>query len=271
MGAEQSLNEGKLDETLAQLQQEVRQNPADAKLRVFLFQLLAVTGQWERALNQLNVAGEMDSANLAMAQTYREAIRCEMLRAEVFAGKRSPLVFGDPEQWLALMIQALPLTVVGEHAKAAELRDRALEDAPATGGTIDDQPFQWLADADPRLGPILEAVVNGRYYWIPLHRIHRIELEAPTDLRDLVWTPAQFTWANGGEMVGLVPTRYPGTEASEDSALRMARRTDWRDLGDGTQIGLGQRLLATDSDDHALLDTRVIVLDTLATTEAGDG
>ena len=83
MSADQLLRDGKLDEALAALQQDVRAKPADAKLRVFLFQLLAVQGSWERALTQLNVAGEMDASNLAMVQTYREAIRCELLRAEM--------------------------------------------------------------------------------------------------------------------------------------------------------------------------------------------
>lgn len=61
-------------------QAEVRKAPADAKRRVFLFQLLAVMGDWDRALNQLNVAGELDSGTLAMVSTYREALRCEVLR-----------------------------------------------------------------------------------------------------------------------------------------------------------------------------------------------
>ena len=61
-----------------------------------------------------------------------------------------------------------------------------------------------------------------------------------TDLRDLVWTPAHFEWVNGGEIVGFVPTRYPGTEASEDDALRRAARTEWRDTGADTWAGLGQ-------------------------------
>ena len=40
-----------------QLQSEVRGSPADAKLRIFLAQLLMVTGDWDRAVNQLQVAG----------------------------------------------------------------------------------------------------------------------------------------------------------------------------------------------------------------------
>ncbi|MFZ1860706.1 MAG: tetratricopeptide repeat protein, partial [Candidatus Competibacter sp.] len=110
MQAEQSLREGRLQDALTELQAQVRKEPANPRYRIFLFQLLAVRGQWERALNQLNVVGEMDATSLPMVQTYREAIRCELLRAEVFAGRRSPLVFGDPEPWVALLLDALRLT-----------------------------------------------------------------------------------------------------------------------------------------------------------------
>jgi len=118
MSAEALLRDERLGEALADLQNQVRSDPSNASLRVFLFQLLSVMGQWERALTQLNVAGEMDAANLAMVQTYREALQCESLRSTVFAGERSPLIFGDPEKWMALAIEALSLTAQGEYGKA---------------------------------------------------------------------------------------------------------------------------------------------------------
>lgn len=68
----------------------IKARPADPKLRVFLFQLLAIEGQWERAVTQLSVIGGMDSLALPMAQAYREALRCELFRGEVFSGRRSP-------------------------------------------------------------------------------------------------------------------------------------------------------------------------------------
>lgn len=266
-----------LGETLAELQARVRQSPGDAKLRTFLFQLLAVLGQWDRALAQLGVAGELDPSALAMVQTYRAALEAEALRAEVFAGRRSPVVFGEPEPWVALVIEALKLTGEGKHAKAAGLRAEAFEQAPATAGRIvtsameaqGDQPpagerFAWIADADPRLGPVIEAVVLGRYWWIPFQRIRRMDLERPTDLRDLVWTAAHFEWANGGEGWGLVPTRYPGSEAAEDDALRLARRTDWREVDAETFFGLGQRMLATDAGEYPLLEAARVDLDPAA-------
>jgi type VI secretion system protein ImpE len=271
----ETLRDGKVDEALAELTQKVRTSPADPKLRVFLFQLLAVQGQWERALTQLNVAGEMDAATLPMVQTYREAIRCEVLRAEIFAGKRSPLVFGEPEPWIARLMQASKLVADGQFEQAASLRDEALEAAPATSGSIilrpstgapeaepsQPIPFEWLADADTRLGPLLEAIVNGRYYWMPLDRIRAIEVDPPADLRDVVWMPVSFTFANGGQSVGLIPTRYPGSERDADPLVRLARKTDWQEAGGGAFLGLGQRMLATDSAEFALMDVREIHLD----------
>ena len=85
----------------------------------------------------------------------------------------------------------------GQLAQARELRAKAFEAAPAISGTINEKPFEWLADADMRLGPILEAIVDGRYFWIPFQNIREIEIEKPQDLRDLVWTPAKFTWSSG--------------------------------------------------------------------------
>jgi type VI secretion system protein ImpE len=258
MSAEESVRAGRLEDALAELQAQVRKQPADPRLRVFLFQLLAVLGQWERALTQLKVASDMDPTTLAMAQTYQEALRCEMLRTEIFAGRRTPLLFGEPAEWMALLVQALALTAAEKFDEASALRERAFESAPVTPGRIDGQPFAWIADADSRLGPLLEAIVNGKYYWIPFSRLHELKFEKPSDLRDIAWTPANLTLENGGDAVALIPTRYAGTENSPDSRLIMARGTEWIERPGSTFIGVGQRLLATDQGEQGLMDVRVI-------------
>ena len=253
---EQALKDGNLEQALADIQQLVRKDPANAKHRIYLFQLFAVLGQWERALTQLNVLADMDAATLPMVQTYRETIRCETLRAEVFTGQKSPLIFGEPEPWMALLLESLRLTADQQHAYANDLRQQAFELAPGTSGSIDEAEFEWIADADSRLGPVLEVIVNGLYYWIPFNRISIIRITPPEDLRDLVWTPAHFTWANGGETVGFIPTRYSGSEHSDDSSIRLARKTEWTDLTDEYFTGLGQRVLSTNENDYALMDIR---------------
>lgn len=255
--AEQALRDGDPQQALKLLQDQVRSAPGDAKLRVFLFQLLCVLGQWDRALNQLNVAGEMDAGALAMVQTYREAIQCERLREQVFAGQKVPLLFGEPEPWVALLIEALLREGQGDAAAARKLRDQAFEQAPATPGQADGQAFEWLADADMRLGPVLEAIVNGKYYWVPMNRLSVVTIEAPEDLRDRVWMPAHLQFANGGEVVALLPTRYPGTSLA-DPLLALARKTDWAEPQPGFYVGQGQRMFTADFGDLALMDLRSI-------------
>jgi type VI secretion system protein ImpE len=268
MIAEEAIRAGELDGALADLQSRVKKDPADAKPRVFLFQLLALLGQWERAFTQLKVAGELDSANLAMVNTYREALQCEAFRVQVFAGERDPLLFGDPERWVALLVEALRLTAESRVEQSQALRAQAFDQAPVTAGTIDGEAFAWIADADQRLGPMLEAVVNGRYYWVPFKNIRTLVLEAPVDLRDLVWTPAHITWTNAGETVALIPTRYPSSESKEDSRIRMARRTEWVNCGSDLFLGYGQRMLATDAGEYPLLETRRIEIESVSATSA---
>ena len=53
MQAEERLRSGNLEEALADLQAQIRKDPANPKLRVFLFQVLCLTGQWDRAVTQL--------------------------------------------------------------------------------------------------------------------------------------------------------------------------------------------------------------------------
>jgi type VI secretion system protein ImpE len=258
--AEQALRDGDAQRALKLLTEQVRSSPNDVKLRVFMFQLLCVLGQWDRALNQLTVAAELDPIALPMAQTYREAIQCEALRLQVFAGQKVPMLFGEPEAWLALLVEALLREGKGEPEAGRQLREQALEQAPATAGTINDQAFDWIADADTRLGPVLEAVINGRYSWVPFSRLARLTMEAPEDLRDAVWMPANLQFSNGGEVVALIPTRYPDTDLASGDLCALSRRTDWRDALGGQVVGLGQRLLATNHAEYALMDVRSVVI-----------
>jgi type VI secretion system protein ImpE len=260
MLAEQSLREGRVEEALAELQKLVRTAPDNAEYRVFLFQLLCVLGDWERGRAQLKVLGDLSPGALALVHVYGTAITCELLRREVFAGARTPLILGEPLPWVALLIQALSVAAQGRAAEAAALRTEALEKASAASGTIDGEPFEWIADADSRLGPICEAIVDGRYYWVPFERIHRITLEAPADLRDVVWTPAKLRLANGGETAALIPVRYPGSELDTNGLIRLGRKTEWDEVAPDTFHGRGQRMFATGEGEYALLSVRRIEL-----------
>jgi type VI secretion system protein ImpE len=250
----------RLADLLAEGQRSVRGDPANSKRRVMLFQLMVLSGQWDRALTQLYVIREMDAEAADFVRTYREVVRCELFRKEVFAGGKTPLVLGEPQEWIAKLAEAARLVGEGKVDEAAQLRSAAFEAAQGVSGTLNGEAFEWIADADVRLGPVCEAMLNGKYYWIPFERLARIEIEEPSDLRDLIWAPARLTFANGGEQVAFLPARYPGTEAAEDDEIRLCRKTEWRDLGADTHVGMGQRMFATDVGETALLEARVIEL-----------
>jgi type VI secretion system protein ImpE len=271
MSARDALRDGDLDRALADLQNEVRASPDEPRHRIFLFQLLSVLGQWDRALTQLGVVRDLDAGAAPMARTYQEAIRCEALRRGVFAGERSPMILGEPEPWMAQMVEALRVSKEGDAVAAQQLRDKALEEAPTSAGKIavaggdqrlsgdeTETSFTWIADADSRVGPLLEVILNGKYYWVPFQRIARIDIDAPSDLCDVVWLPARFVWTNEGQGIGMIPTRYPASEENENGQIRLSRLTEWRESGEEVYEGIGQRILATDEGEYPILNVRRI-------------
>jgi type VI secretion system protein ImpE len=260
VGPEEFLKRGEPDAALPALQARVRGEPANPKLRVFLFQLLGVLGEWERARDQLKALAELDAGTFPLVHLYGTAITCELLRREVFAGARTPVMLGEPLPWVALLLQALAAEAQGKKAEAAVLRADALEQAEAVSGTIDGESFEWIADADSRLGPVCEAIIDGRYYWVPFERLRSIALEAPSDLRDVLWMPAHLGLPNGGETAALIPARYPGSESDPDGLIRLARKTEWDEVAADTFHGRGQRMLATNAGEYPLLNIRRIEL-----------
>lgn len=256
MEYEELIRQGKLSDALKELQDAIRKKPSDSSLRVLLFQLLVIMGDWDRASTQLAVAGDMSVELKVLSTLYSQAILCEKTRTEVFAGKRTPIIFGEPDEWTASMIQALTLTAEGKHAAAKELSQKALANAPATVGTINGTKFDWIMDMDSRLGPLLEVIMNGMYYWISFSNIKKAVITEPTHLVDFVWASLELTLANGTQMNALVPVRYPGTIESGDHKLFMSRMTDWKELDPDYYSGLGQKMFATDKSETALLDVR---------------
>lgn len=252
-------------QVLKNLQEEIRRKPQEVGLRIFLFQLLCLLGQWERALNQLEVIKELDVASLPMVGAYRSLIQAESSRQLVFSGKVQPLILGEPPEWIASLWQSLKVLANGDVQGSLTLRQKAFDDAPARGGRINDEEFEWIADADSRFGPILEIVIDGKYYWLPFTCVRHVKMEAPSHLRDLVWQPAHIKWENEGEWFGYIPSRYPDTLTMGNDDELLAIHTRWLALGQDDEQGfrgLGQRMMATNNQDFALFDIRSIEFNT---------
>jgi type VI secretion system protein ImpE len=234
--AEERFRSGDLAGCLKDLQSAIRKEPADAKLRIFLAQLLMVHGDWDRAVSQLKLVSEVEASALPMSHAYGTAIQCERVRADVFAGVRSPVLFGEPEPWIAQLMQSLTLLGKGSRQQAADLRAQAFDGAPATAGTLNGAEFEWIADADSRLGPVLEVLLNGAYFWVPMHRVSRITIEPPSDAP--TWSGCR-PGSSGPTAVGdgLI-RRVTRTESTTTRTL--ARRTEWQLSSTTLYIGQGR-------------------------------
>ena len=242
-----------LDEAMA----AARATPGDASVRMKLFRLFVATGQWPRAATQLDTASSLDTDLGFTVMVYKQALACERFRAEVFAGQRTPVITGEPAQWLALMIEALRADALAPGSGAA-LRAQALELAEPSAGRLNGAAFDWIADADDRLGPVLEAFIDGKYYWVPFDRIERIDIQAPDDVLDLAWLSCEIRFSGGGSKHALLPVRYPGTETCGDDDLVLSRKTVWSgDDADGYR-GTGQRVWTTNDAETGLLDVRTV-------------
>ncbi|MEB8434460.1 type VI secretion system accessory protein TagJ [Cocleimonas sp. KMM 6892] len=257
MEHEQHLQQGNLDACLESIQNQIRSDASNVKHRIFLFQLLVVLGDWDRASKQLDVIAKMDVSALAMVAEYRAAIQCEQFREDVFSGKQAPVFMGEPQKWQALILQSLRSLSEDNESESTKIRLEALEMAPTSTGTINGDSFEWIADADTRLGPLLEVFVEGQYRWVPFTNIKRIAIEAPENLRDFIWMPAHIQWETEGESFVLIPSRYPFS-ADQNADLALSRKTEWVEKGEGSFIGFGQKIFATDSSDYSLLDVRDI-------------
>lgn len=264
------LREGDLDGARAALVDNVRTKPGDDKARMFLFQLLCVTGEWEKARKQLQALAQVADNAQMLAATYNQAIEAELLRAEVFTGKADMPVLVGMGGWVEGVAQAISLAAKSHFAEADAVRDTAFGQAPDTPGTLETasaaaQSFDWLADADMRFGPSFEAIVAGRYGLVPFDAVVSITSDGPQDLRDTVWYPVQLALKSGQSIAAFLPARYPGSEASGSAAIRLGRQTDWVEQGAGDatlEAGLGQRLLSlSGGGDAALLDLRKLTFD----------
>jgi type VI secretion system protein ImpE len=250
------LKQGDLSGARAALVAKVKAAPTDAEARMFLFQLMCVQGDWDKASIHLRTLAELDPAAAILAGVYGKAIEGEKLRADVFAGKAAPVALVSGVAWMDTLIEAIAAFAQADRAKGEALRDAAFDAAGDTPGKINGEPIDWIADCDARFGPCFEAMIGGRWGLLPFEAVESITTEGPLDLRDLVWLQATITLTSGSVAAALLPVRYPGSERDQDPDVLLGRSTVWRETPIG-EVGLGQKLWATSAgEDIGLLSLR---------------
>ena len=258
MEAEALLRSGDIVGARSWLAAELRRRPGDANLRQFFWQLIAVAGEWDKAEQQLGTLMSAEPKAMMLASVYGQAITAMRQRERVVAGTERAVSLVGSEPWVEALLDAQHAHFSTPGGAAAGL-DVAMEDAPTTPGSLDGEAFAWIADADPRFGPMLEAVIGSSYGVVPFAALTRIKVTPPVDLRDTVWLQVELETKTGQTSMAFVPVPYPGTIATGDNSLILGRRTDFVTV-DGVDVGLGQKLLTTDGPEAGILGARDIRL-----------
>ncbi|WP_416412166.1 type VI secretion system accessory protein TagJ [Pantoea sp. App145] len=263
---QQRLATASLAENLASITAQIQANPADADLRAAFVQLLCLAGNWTRAQTQLQSWLALTPQAQPTVTLLQQAIAGEQQRAAVLQGEAQPHLPGSAWMWCETLLAALQADIAGDVAHGTELRQQALENAAANPGSLEQQDqqmdFPWLMDGDSRFGPVCEALVNGRYYWIPFAAIREMQFQAPTSVTDLVWRHTRVQLVDGSEQVCQLPVRYPLTATPEERWLRSSV-TEWQPLGndDSQFIGHGQKVWLSDSAEYPLLALQRLTFD----------
>jgi type VI secretion system protein ImpE len=229
--------EGKLAEAIEAQMEWLRSNPSDIGARLFLFELLAFDGQWDRAQRQALALQTNDAESDAAVGLYQKCLLSEGKRALVYQGLGQPRVLGPLTDSLKIRMEAFH----ADPEMQARLIRQALElefNRENLNMVLNGEHIKSLCDGDEVLGPILEVFAQGEYFWIDIQSVQLLETQTPKYPRDLIWLPARLETATESGNVFL-PMIYHGSSADEDVSLRLGRSTDWTEIGSLFNRGIG--------------------------------
>lgn len=253
---------GDLTGAVEELTREVKANPGDTSLRTFLFELLCLTGDWDRAEKQLDVIGHQSTEAELGVLTFRNNIKAERDREQLYSNGLQPHFLREPPPYVDLHVDAINRIREGNLGEAREILDRAEEERPAFAGKLNDNlEFEDFRDYNDVVGSVLELIINDKYTWLPYEQITRIEFTPPKQLRDLIWTSARIEATDGTIGEVYIPALYANSSDHPDNEVKLGRMTDWKQLSDDLYLGLGLRSFLVNGEDKAMLEIKRVVFD----------
>ncbi|GHC69512.1 type VI secretion system accessory protein TagJ [Limoniibacter endophyticus] len=232
-----ALSEDRLSDALTMAKEHVMTKPADTEARHFYIDLLMLSGEYEKADAQCNIAVTFSPGDTMGFAFLRNQLRGIAARNAWFETGAMPQFPHGPD---AVDQAALKLNLAHREGEAGAAL-QALEEARGT------QPMLWngkalddLRDLDDRTPHILEIITTGgAYLWIGLAQITSVRLEPIARPRDFAFRRGQVAMHDGASADVLIPAIYPGTAGN--AALLLGRETDWIDEKSGIVTGRGQR------------------------------
>ncbi len=233
--------QGRLGDAVTAANAAVRKAPADLGARLLLAELLVFTGNLERADVILDACSDLDPSVAVVVAEFRQLVRGEVARRQVFRDGRVPEFLGEPTVAQQAALKAILATRDGDAAEAGRLVALAEGERPHPSGTGPAGAFEDFRDADDVVGGSIEVITTtGKYFWIPAERVTLLEFHPPRRPRDLYWRRTTMEVSGGPDGEVYVPAIYAAGGEPVEDALRLGRATDWRQAGDGAPVrGVG--------------------------------
>lgn len=255
MNASDLFKAGKLTEAIEAQIKEVKTNPGDQAKRLFLFEMVAFSGDLDRARKQIE-ALKYDEIELQTALVgYRLVLESEAKRRRLFTESLKPEFLTPPPDHVNWRLEAVNRLREGNFKEANDQLQAANAAAPLLKGKINGKPFEGIRDCDDLFGTVLEVFAQGNYYWVPLDQVEMIAMTKPRFPRDVLWMPARLELPDSKGDVFL-PNLYYGSHQQTDPVIQLGRFTDWKQTEGGTTQGMGAKLFLVGDDSMPMLEWR---------------
>ncbi|MGG5820943.1 type VI secretion system accessory protein TagJ [Falsiroseomonas sp. HW251] len=252
---------GHLQDALAAASAALKRAPTDLGARILLAEMLAFSGNAERADVILDAASDVDPTAAVAVAEFRQLLRAEVARRQLFRDGRVPEFIGEPSAWQRHALAALVALRDGNAAEAARLSAEAESVRPAVRGRHGGQEFADLRDADDLLAGTFEVLTTtGKYFWIPVERVQALLFHPPRRPRDLLWRRATMSVASGPDGDVYIPAIY-AAEPGVDDSLLLGRSTDWAGPEGGPVRGLGLRTFLVGEDAATVMELTEIEIE----------
>jgi type VI secretion system protein ImpE len=250
--------EGHLTEALAAASAGVKANPADLGQRILLAELLLFAGNLERADVILDAASNIDPSAAMVCAEFRQLLRGEIARRQLYREGRLPEFLGEPEPTEKLSLAAMVALREGDHATAKAKAEEAEIARPRAPGVHGKLRFDDFRDANDLLAGFVETLTStGKYYWVPVSRIQMMIFHPPKRPRDLAWRRCSMTVENGPDGDVYVPVTYFSPVETIDDAHRLGRETSWEENA-GPVTGTGQRIFLVGDEALGIMDLETL-------------
>jgi type VI secretion system protein ImpE len=142
------LHSDRLDEAIAAMNAEVRNNATSIDKRALLAELLCIAGNLERADVILNAISDIDPGAAVGVAMFRQLVRAEQARQQFYSEGRLPQFHAKPDAVIELELRAAVAVREGSLQEAGALLAERETVRSATPVIADDTAFDDFRDLD---------------------------------------------------------------------------------------------------------------------------